>query len=43
MYGRGEVSGSKHVYWFDEARNVSFTVDEAGLIEEIGVHQVIFG
>ena len=43
MYGRGEVSDSKHVYWFDEARNVSFTVDEAGLIEEIGVHQVIFG
>ena len=43
MYGRGEASGSKHVYWFDEARNVSFTVDEAGLIEEIGVHQVIFG
>ena len=43
MYGRGEVSGSKHVYWLDEARNVSFTVDEAGLIEEIGVHQVIFG
>ena len=43
MYGRGEVSGSKHVYWFDEARNVSFAVDEAGRIEEIGVHQVIFG
>ena len=43
MYGKGEVSGSKHVYWFDEARSVSFTVDEAGLIEEIGVHQVIFG
>ena len=43
MYGRGEASDSKHVYWFDEARNVSFTVDEAGLIEEIGVHQVIFG
>lgn len=43
MYGEGEVSGSKHVYWLDEARNVSFTVDEAGLIEEIGVHQVIFG
>ena len=43
MYGRGEASGSKHVYWFDEARNVSFTVDEAGRIEEIGVHQVIFG
>ena len=43
MYGRGEVSGSKHVYWFDEARNVSFTLDEAGRIEEIGVHQVIFG
>ena len=43
MYGRGEVSGSKHVYWLDEARNVSFTVDEAGLIEEIGVHQVISG
>ena len=43
MYGTGEVSGSKHVYWFDEARSVSFMVDEAGLIEEIGVHQVIFG
>ncbi|WP_313972808.1 hypothetical protein [uncultured Selenomonas sp.] len=43
MYGKGEVSGSKHVYCFDEARSVSFTVDEAGLIEEIGVHQVIFG
>ena len=45
MYGKGEASNSssKHVYWFDEARNVSFTVDEAGLIEEIGVHQVIFG
>ena len=43
MYGRGEASDSKHVYWFDEARNVSFTLDEAGRIEEIGVHQVIFG
>lgn len=45
MYGKGEASNSssKHVYWFDEARSVSFTVDEAGLIEEIGVHQVIFG
>lgn len=46
MYGEGEWSSrgdETYLYWFNEAESMSFTVDEDGRIEKIGLHVVLFG